>query len=138
MMEASTGISVPELAVALAVDLALECQLIQAYLVHTQAASSPRLRRAFEQGLAIKRRHESELERVTRIAPRHPLSHQVPGPREIVQWYYDRERDLALRYREQARLSGDPGVTRLLDELAADQIQLLVLFKGLYRDFSSS
>jgi len=130
----------PELVAALAVDLDLERQLMQAYRMHAQTASSPRLRQAFEQGFTVKRRHESALEGLTRNATHQSqvLPQRLPVPRERLQWHYDREAALTFRYREQARLSEDPNVVRFLGEMATDQAQILSMLKGLYRDFSSA
>jgi hypothetical protein len=137
-----TGLSAA-LTAALGEDLDSERRLVRAYLLHIRSATSPRARQALELGLALKRRHEADLvqwlgSQGGSLRADAPASDRLPGPREIVVWYYDREQALAFRYRDHARLTDDPDLRRALEQLAADQVQHLALLKNLYRDFSAA
>jgi rubrerythrin len=134
--------SSPALA-ALAEDLERERRLIRAYRMHLPDAGSPRVRRLFERGLEIKRRHEAELDRLLSAhggAPvaEGPVDSSGPGPREVLTWHAEQERLLALRYRDHLRLAADPDVRLVLERCAADQAEYAALLKSVYRDFSAA
>ncbi|MBI3608867.1 MAG: ferritin-like domain-containing protein [Nitrospirae bacterium] len=131
------------LATALSEGLDRERRLSRAYRQHLLSASSPRVRQVLELGLAVKRRHEIELERLLSAAGGSPSAEgtgavSLPGSREALTWYYEQERVLALRYREHLRLTDDPSVRQVVDHLATDQIEHLARLKSVYRGFSSA
>jgi len=128
---------------ALAEDLERERRLIRAYRMHLPAVGSPRMRRLFERGLEIKRRHEAELDRLLSAhgsapVPEGPADLSGPGPREVLTWHAEQERILALRYRDHLRLADDPDARLVLERCAADQAEYVALLKSAYRDFSAA
>ncbi len=119
-----------------------ERRLIRSYRQHLLSASSPRVRHVFEVGLALKRQHETELERWFSASGR-PSAEEIgvvvlPGPREMLTWYYEEEQALALHYRDLLRLTDAPDVYRVVDRLRSDQLDHCVRLKSLYRGFSAA
>ena len=99
------------LVTALREGLDRERRLIRSYRQHLLLAGSPQVRQVLELGLALKRRHETELEHMLSAAggsyARDGIGAvSLPGPREVLTWYYEQEQVLALRYRESGRLTG--------------------------------
>lgn len=136
-------VAAPPMAPQFAEDLELERGLIRMYRLLIPSVSSPRLRRAWERGLALKRRHETELEGLLAglgAAPpaERAASEAVPPAREILPWIFAREHLLALRYRDRLRAADDAEIQRLAARWAAEQTAYEAELKRLYRDFSSS
>ena len=120
-----------------------ERRLIRSYRQHLLLAGSPQVRQVLELGLALKRRHETELEHMLSAAggsyTRDGIGTvSLPGPREVLAWYYEQEQVLALRYRESGRLTDDPNVRLVFDRLGADQIEHVARLKRVYRGFSTA
>lgn len=131
------------LVAALGEALDRERELVRSYRQHLLTAGSPRVRQVLELGLALKQRHETELERLLSAAGGSSArdgtgSVSLPGPREVLTWYYEHEQLLALSYRDHLRLTDDPNVRLVIDRLEADQIEHLARFKSLYRGFSTA
>jgi rubrerythrin len=124
--------------------LARERALGRTYRQQMQTAWSPRVRRLWEEGWAVKRRHEEVLARILASdggtpgseASVPPLS--VPSPREVLSWAYDQERLLALRYRDNARHAVDPETRSVFDRLADEQARVTERVRETYRDYSTA
>lgn len=136
-----TTVMESDLAERLAQDLETERGLIRVYRRVIPEAGSPRVRRMWEQGLAIKRRHETELEQWLALRAPAPAADRasddaLPPPRELLPWIHDREHALALRYRDELRLAEATEARRLIERWAEDQQAHAADLKRLYRDFS--
>ncbi|MEO5656034.1 MAG: ferritin-like domain-containing protein [Nitrospiria bacterium] len=136
-------VAAPPMAPQFAEDLEFERGLIRIYRLLIPSAVSPRLRQAWERGLALKRRHETELEGLLAGLGATPpadraASEAVPPAREILPWIVAGEHSLALRYRDRLRAADDAEMRRLVARWAADQTAYEADLKRLYRDFSSS
>ncbi len=143
-MSAATEVASGDPAAALADSLARERALGRTYRQQMQTAWSPRVRRLWEEGWAVKRRHEEALGRLlagnggtpSSEAPEPPLS--APSSREVLSWAYEQEHLLALQYREYARRAVDPERQRVLDRLVNEQERLVERVRETYRDYSAA
>jgi len=132
-----------DLAAALTGTLERERLLGRTYRQEMQAAWSPRVRRLWEEGWAVKRAHEDALIRLLGTIGNAPTgdvaaTRSTPAARELLSWLYDQEKFLAVRYRESARFALDPEVQRLLDRLAEEQRRLVERIRDTYRDYSAA
>lgn len=131
------------LAVALAEALDLERALGRLYRQQILAAWSPRVRRLWEEGWAVKQHHDDALTRVLASSTDTPAAVAAvppvePSPREVLSWVYAQEQLLGLRYRESVRLALDPDTYRVLTRLAEEQDQVLARVRETYRDYSAA
>jgi hypothetical protein len=131
-----------DLSGALADSLARERALGRTYRLQMQSAWSPRVRRLWEDGWAVKRGHDEALVKLLSVNGGAPASEAsppaAPSPREVLSWVYDQERILVLRYREYARRAVDPEARRLLDRLVNEQTRLIQRLRETYRDYSAA
>jgi hypothetical protein len=120
-----------------------ERQLARVYRLHMQAASSPRLRKFWDEGYTLKQAHNDAL--TASLASGEPSADSshvappaTPSPREALSWAYDLERRLALKYEDAIRLAQDPQTHRLLVRLEEGQRDWLDRVRATYRDYSTS
>lgn len=139
-MSAAIGVRADELTAALADARERERALGRLYRQQMLRAWSPRVRRLWEEGWAVKRNHDDALTRVLAPGAEPSAAASVPPgepvPREVLSRVYEQEQSLALRYRESARLARDPDTLRLLVGLADEQDRLLTRVRATYRDYS--
>jgi hypothetical protein len=120
-----------------------ERQLARVYRLQMQAASSPRFRKLWNDGWALKQTHDDALTGLLASGePSTDSSHvappPTPSPREALSWAYDQERRLALTYQDAVRLAHDPQTRRLLVRLQEGQRDWLDRVRATYRDYSTS
>lgn len=141
-MSTATDVRGGDLAVALADARDRERALGRLYRQQILSAWSPRVRRLWEEGWAVKQNHDDALTSVlassndtAAVAAVPPVE---PSPREVLSWVYAQEQLLGHRYREAVRLALDPATHRVLTRLAEEQDQVLVRVRETYRDYSAA
>lgn len=141
-MNSATEIMRDDVAVALTDTLARERHLGRVYRQQTDAAWSPRVRRLWEEGWAVKRGHDEALTRLLVAAGGARAADEtapapLPARREVLSWLYEQERVLALRYLDFAR-DADSDAHRVFSRLADEQERLLARVRQTYRDYSTA
>lgn len=142
-MSPVTELMPDDLASALTESLERERQLGLTYRQAMQAAWSPRVRRLWEEGWAVKRGHEDALIGLLGAIGSAPptdasATRSTVAAREVLSWLYEQEKFLAVRYHEGARFALAPDVQRLLDRLADEQRRLVERIRDTYRDYSAA